>query len=51
MAMCAPGALHIFICVGAYRMPNDQLTNNTDTLMRTRGPLIQKSAFYQKERG
>ena len=47
MAMCAPGALHIFICVGAYRMPNALLTNNTDILMWMRGLLVLKTAVYQ----
>ena len=44
MAMCVPGAFHIFICVVAYRMPNATLTNNTDSLMRTRGSLVLKTA-------
>lgn len=44
MAMCVPRAFHNFICVVAYRMPNATLTNNTDTLMRTRGSLVLKTA-------
>ena len=44
MAMCVPGAFHIFICVVAYRMPNATLTNNADFLMLTRGAFVLKTA-------